>query len=775
MFLKYFYSISLLLAVVVASASQISLDLRPAKGQFLSKKALATGGSGNDACEVGVIRQSALTAGSAMVNGLAVGDVLKIRMYDDVVLELTLAEREESPLTGPTFQAKEMRSNWRDAVVMETADGLLVNATDPESGLVYSVVSSAGGVIVKEIDPKAELACDAPSLASEIVENEELPSKALSSATVADQASTVVDMLVAYDIPAAAWAGQNAGGITNLAQQCVSRMNTALANNGLNTSFRFRLVGVIAVNANANGNLDASLPNIRDGSGVWAPVNAMRESVGADVVSTMIDTGSAYGTTGLGYSLSSTAVSSIRSFASQAYNVLSVRAAAQSHVMTHETGHNMGAGHVGATGQSCNYARGYYFTGTDNKAYHTIMAYNVDENDNVYDQAPLFSDPNHSWAGVVAGDSTHNNARVLANTFLEVSKFRAQKIALSYDVFFSPDSGSLFSDSIQVTLAPGKAGLTIRYTTDGSNPTLSSPIYTGPLTLTNTTTVKAVAVNEGVLGPIYEATYYISNLGYALNAPQLTWSTSPDYPWTAQSAFTYDGQLAVKSADPFPVEGHYYLGENTWLETTVNGPATMSFRYSQCCYTPGFEVSVDGSVVFDSDEDNWGEWALGTIDIPSGSHKVRFSWTLYDDFWTGFNGVALDMVEVITPGIQRNDGAGNIVTIPESWFVENGLVSSGASAAQLSTAADSDADGDGMINWTEYVSGTDPNDSSDYLFCTSISIVDGVPVVNYCPKSGFLSGYRAVVKGKVALTDAQWTATLATHKFFKVFLEKEAE
>ena len=47
----------------------------------------------------------------------------------------------------------------------------------------------------------------------------------------------------------------------------------------------------------------------------------------------------------------------------------------------------------------------------------------------------------------------------------------------------------------------------IHYTTDGSVPTSSSPVYDEPLVLTATTTVKAVAVDEDVYSDVGEATY----------------------------------------------------------------------------------------------------------------------------------------------------------------------------------------------------------------------------------------------------------------------------
>ncbi|MBP7937408.1 MAG: chitobiase/beta-hexosaminidase C-terminal domain-containing protein, partial [Phycisphaerae bacterium] len=60
----------------------------------------------------------------------------------------------------------------------------------------------------------------------------------------------------------------------------------------------------------------------------------------------------------------------------------------------------------------------------------------------------------------------------------------------------SPNGGS-HTDSVSVALACSTAGATIRYTTTGSDPTASSTIYTGPVTLTSSATVKAKAFKSG--------------------------------------------------------------------------------------------------------------------------------------------------------------------------------------------------------------------------------------------------------------------------------------
>ena len=63
-----------------------------------------------------------------------------------------------------------------------------------------------------------------------------------------------------------------------------------------------------------------------------------------------------------------------------------------------------------------------------------------------------------------------------------------------------------FTESTQVGMS-GPAGAEIRYTTDGSQPTAQSTLYSGPLTLTETTTVKAIAIKDGQSSSVTSRTY----------------------------------------------------------------------------------------------------------------------------------------------------------------------------------------------------------------------------------------------------------------------------
>jgi hypothetical protein len=120
---------------------------------------------------------------------------------------------------------------------------------------------------------------------------------------------------------------------------------------------------------------------------------------------------------------------------------------------------------------------------------------------------------------------------------------------------FNPAAGN-YTSAQTVTIADATSGASIYYTTDGSTPTTSSPVYSTPLQISVTTTVKAVAGGTGfTTSPVASATYTITTAENPTATPTL--SPTPGTYTTAQS---------VTLADSTPGASIYY---------TINGtPAT---------------------------------------------------------------------------------------------------------------------------------------------------------------------------------------------------------
>lgn len=90
-----------------------------------------------------------------------------------------------------------------------------------------------------------------------------------------------------------------------------------------------------------------------------------------------------------------------------------------------------------------------------------------------------------------------------------------KKIATAVEApTFSP-VGGVFTSTQNVTLSCTTNGASIYYTLDGSTPTSSSAQYTGAISVTATTTIKAIAIKGGDSSPVVTATYTILPIVHA--------------------------------------------------------------------------------------------------------------------------------------------------------------------------------------------------------------------------------------------------------------------
>ena len=130
---------------------------------------------------------------------------------------------------------------------------------------------------------------------------------------------------------------------------------------------------------------------------------------------------------------------------------------------------------------------------------------------------------------------------------------------------FSPVAGT-YTASQLVTISDATAGMTIYYTTNGATPTTSSTVYSGPITVSATGTLAAIAVEAGYTNSaVATAAYTIARL---LPAPTFT-----------PAAGTYATSQTVTISDATAGTTIYYTTNGTTPTTSstmYSGPITVS-------------------------------------------------------------------------------------------------------------------------------------------------------------------------------------------------------
>ena len=142
-----------------------------------------------------------------------------------------------------------------------------------------------------------------------------------------------------------------------------------------------------------------------------------------------------------------------------------------------------------------------------------------------------------------------------------------------------------FEESTTVTINSDKNVATIYYTTNGDEPTTSSTPYNGPFTLTETTTVKAIAAYKTVVSPVATCVFEKIDANVTKTIAELA-ATQNDYPMVkvsftnAQVAYAdgknfilrEDGKaLDVMNSSLNLQQGAYYQGTVRLKVTCENG------------------------------------------------------------------------------------------------------------------------------------------------------------------------------------------------------------
>ena len=122
-----------------------------------------------------------------------------------------------------------------------------------------------------------------------------------------------------------------------------------------------------------------------------------------------------------------------------------------------------------------------------------------------------------------------------------------------------------------VTLTSATEGATIYYTTDGNDPTISSSQYSGPISVSSSQTIKAIATKENFLKSAVASAQYVEVDDYTLDGTDAVPGTNSA--WDGTSTITQDSESNLYSLSwsvegkttegPWRIGGKKYTGDRS--------------------------------------------------------------------------------------------------------------------------------------------------------------------------------------------------------------------
>ncbi len=229
------------------------------------------------------------------------------------------------------------------------------------------------------------------------------------------------------------------------------------------------------------------------------------------------------------------------------------------------------------------------------------------------------------------------------------------------------------------------ADLTVTYTAGPTNGLNYSVLVSNSL---GSTTSQFASVN---FRP-YAGRYVPFTLAQALNATNLTWTTSGNAEWFAETNITEDGIAAAQS-------GRITNSQSSELQTTVIGPGTLTFRwmvsseeyFDLLSFYIGSETNAAASISGEVD------WEQESFDIGPGTQTLSWIYSKDPDVTVGLDAGWLAQVN-FTPTLQAELGLPTIQadgTLLFSIYNTNGTALSLSNSSCVLFEASSN-----LVDWT---------------------------------------------------------------------------
>jgi uncharacterized protein YidB (DUF937 family) len=159
---------------------------------------------------------------------------------------------------------------------------------------------------------------------------------------------------------------------------------------------------------------------------------------------------------------------------------------------------------------------------------------------------------------------------------------------------FAPAAGT-YTGAQSVTITDATSGARIYYTTNGTTPTTASAVYTGPLSVSASETLEAIAAASGqTASAVATAAYTINTTGGGTGGGGGSGSSAVNDPngFASSAGFTLDGGATVTGGALQLTDGGNFEARAIWYSTPVNVQKfTTDFTFQ---ITPAAANASDG-------------------------------------------------------------------------------------------------------------------------------------------------------------------------------------
>lgn len=203
---------------------------------------------------------------------------------------------------------------------------------------------------------------------------------------------------------------------------------------------------------------------------------------------------------------------------------------------------------------------------------------------------------------------------ILATSGTDYAVWTKTPVNVAPSINITPASNGSYTQGTTQTVtitATDDSGIapTIRYTLDGTEPTATSPVYSAPISISNTTTVKAAAfdnlgLSSGTMAKnyVFTAASTPNNITVHFNPAGSGWSLPYIHYWGAQPTGTLAdaqwGSPVAMTADPNNAGWYYYTFPNV---TSIN------FLFRNGSSTGNVGVTQTGDIT-NVTQDTWYVW-----------------------------------------------------------------------------------------------------------------------------------------------------------------------